>query len=100
MNKIALIASKNEAWIIEKCLTILDNICDLILISDGDSVDGSQEIYKNFDKVRLVKSHEVQVAGQNRRANLLDAAREVPGDNILFIMDSDELPTMPDPNVF
>ena len=100
MNKIALIASKNEAWIIDKCLTILNNICDLILISDGDSVDGSQEIYKKFDKVRLVKSHEVQVAGQNRRANLLDAAREVPGDNILFILDSDEFPTIPDPIVF
>jgi len=97
MNKIALIASKNESWIIEKCLIILDNFCDLILISDGDSNDGSIEIYKKFKKVKLVKPHEVQVKGQNRRANLLEAARKIPGDNILFFLDSDELPILPDP---
>jgi hypothetical protein len=96
MNKIALIASKNEAWIIEKCLTILNELCDLILISDGDSTDGSLEIYKKFKKVRLVNSHKVKVEGQNRRSNLLEASREIPGDNILFILDSDELPTFPE----
>ncbi len=97
MNKIALIASKNESWIIEKCLKILDNFCDLILISDGDSNDGSIEIYKKFKKVKLVDPHEVQVKGQNRRTNLLHAARKIPGDNILFFLDSDELPILPDP---
>ena len=96
MKKIAIIAVKDEEWIIEKCLIILDKICDLILISDGESVDGSLEIYKKFSKVKLIKTHKVEIKGLNRRAHLLEAARLIPGENLLFFLDADELPILPE----
>lgn len=95
MNKIALIASKNEVWIIENCLKIIDKFCDVILISDGNSTDGSIEVYKKFKKVRLVEQHNVEIKGQNRRSILLEESRKIPGENILFFLDSDELPILP-----
>jgi glycosyltransferase involved in cell wall biosynthesis len=95
MKKIALLAVKNEAWIIERCLTILDNFCDVILIADGQSTDGSLALYEKFKKVQLVDDHLVSIKGQNRRAGLLNAARQIEGNNLLFFLDADEFIMFP-----
>lgn len=95
MKKIALLAVKNEAWILERNLTILDNFCDIILVADGQSTDGSLTIYKKFKKVQLVDDHSVSIKGKNRRGELLNAARQIEGNNLLFFLDADELVMLP-----
>jgi len=92
MNKIKVICLmpvKNEIDLLPITLPIISQYCDVIIISDQMSDDGSREIYKNFPKVKVIdnprEGHSNQV-----RWDLLKAAREYQGNNLIISLDADE----------
>ena len=95
MKIIAILPVRNEAWIIRHTLTILEQICDVIIVADGDSTDKTREICQLFNKVKLISA---EVKGtkkfqKNRREILLDRARDYEGYNYILAIDADELLT-------
>ncbi len=81
---------RNEDWVIEHSLACLSAFCDVILVSDQDSDDGSREICRRFPKVVLLESSQRLVCEQ-ARWQLIDAARDYEGSNLLWCTDADEL---------
>ena len=81
---------RNEDWVIEHSLNCLSAFCDVILVSDQDSEDDSREICRRFPKVVLLESSQRLVCEQVRW-ELLDAARDFDGSNLLWCTDADEL---------
>jgi hypothetical protein len=45
---IALLPVKNEAWVLEHTLASLSGFCDVILVNDQQSTDGSRSIAARF----------------------------------------------------
>jgi hypothetical protein len=86
---ICLIPVKNEVDILPITLKIISEYCDVIIISDQMSDDGSKEIYKKFPKVKVINNpregHSNQV-----RWDLLKSAREYNGKNLILCLDADE----------
>jgi hypothetical protein len=90
MKTIALLPVKNEAWVLEHTLSCLSAFCDVILVNDQQSTDGSRDIGKRFPKVVWIDSPESRICEQ-ARWQLWDVAREYDGDNLLWCTDADEL---------
>ncbi len=91
---IALLPVRNEAWILEHTLSALSGFCDVIIVSDQGSSDGSQDICRRFSKVVLLESpdgDDVNRLPRHARWRLLDAARQYDGTNLLWCTDADEL---------
>jgi hypothetical protein len=86
---IALMPVKNEAWILNHTLDYLSSFCDYIIIGDQMSTDGSRDIYKNFQKVKVIDNTE-KFHSNKIRWTLLDEAHKIPGKNILVFLDADE----------
>jgi hypothetical protein len=86
---ICLMPVKNEVDLLPITLGILSRYCDTIIIADQMSDDGSRDVYKNFPKVQMIdnirEGHSNQV-----RWDLLKAAREHEGNNLLLSLDADE----------
>jgi len=96
MKIIAILPVRNEAWIIRHTLTILEQICDVILVADGHSIDGTIEICQSFSKVQLILDKEKDtnsLKSLNRRKILMDHARDYEGYNYILAIDADELLT-------
>ena len=55
MKIIALLPVRNEAWVLRHALACLSGFCDVVLVSDQQSDDGSREICTGFPKVRLIE---------------------------------------------
>ena len=94
MKIIALVPVRNDAWVLEHSLACWSGFCDVIIVSDQNSTDGSREIYGKFPKVVVLDApRENTVAGlpQQARWRLLDAARQYDGHNLLWCTDADEL---------
>ena len=100
MKTITLMPVKNEAWIIRKTLTALSQFCDLIIVADQGSTDGTSDILNSFEKVHVVENTE-KFHSHHVRTLLLDAARDFEGNNLIFNLDADEIPASPilDPTV-
>ena len=60
MRVIALLPVKNEAWVLEHTLACLSSFCDVVLVNDQRSEDGSRKIGKRFPKVVWIDSPESQ----------------------------------------
>ena len=90
MNIITLIPVKNEAWILESTLENCCRFSDYIIVADQMSTDGSREICKKFPKVILI-DNPGQGHSNSVRWLLLDKAREIEGDNLIFCIDADEI---------
>ena len=90
MKIIALMPVRNEAWILAHSLACLSSFCDLVLVNDQNSEDESREICRRFPKVVLLESPEELICEQ-ARWQLLDAARDYDGCNLLWCTDADEL---------
>lgn len=86
---ICLMPVKNEVDLLPITLPIISQYCNVIIIADQMSDDGSREIYKNFSKIKVIdnprEGHSNQV-----RWDLLKAAREYPGNNLIISLDADE----------
>jgi hypothetical protein len=87
---IALLPIKNEAWVLEHTLACLSSFCDIVLVNDQQSHDGSREIARRFPKVVWIDSPESQICEQ-ARWRLWDVARQYDGTNLLWCTDADEL---------
>ena len=94
MKVIALLPIKNEAWVLEHTLASLSAFCDVIVVSDQHSTDGSPEICRRFPKVVMLGSPPAGEPDLPKQARwrLLDAARSYDGTNLLWWTDADELP--------
>ena len=90
MKVIAMMPARNEAWVIGSSLACLSGFCDVILVSDRRSDDATREICGRFPKVTLLDpGPESRIREQ--RWQLLDAARDYDGHNLLWSNDADEL---------
>jgi hypothetical protein len=90
MRVIAMMPARNEAWVIEHSLACLSQFCDVILVSDRNSDDATRQICARFPKtVVLEPGPESRIREQ--RWQLLDAARDYDGHNLLWASDADEL---------
>ena len=90
MKIIAMVPARNEGWIIGHCLAALSQFCDVVLVSDRQSDDDTREICRRFAKaVVLDAGPDARIREQ--RWQLLDAARDYDGCNLLWSNDADEL---------
>lgn len=90
---ICLTPVKNESWILAKFLSAASLWADHIIIADQNSDDGSVEIAKEFDKVRLIRNNSPDFNEPERQKMLIEAAREIPGRRLLVALDADEFLT-------
>jgi glycosyltransferase involved in cell wall biosynthesis len=89
---VVLTPVKNEAWVLERFLTVTSQVADLLVVADQGSTDGSREICRGFSKVHLLDNPATEYDEAHRQALLLCAARElVPGEKILLALDADEI---------
>lgn len=82
---------RNEAWVLDVFLKITSIWADFIIIADQNSTDGSREIALNYPKVILVENKSLDFNEAERQKMLIDKAREIEGDKILFGLDADEI---------
>ena len=90
MKVIAHLTVKNEAWVIEHTLASLSGFCDVILVNDQQSTDGTRDIAARFPKAVWIESPESKVCEQ-ARWQLWDVARDYDGTNLVWCTDADEL---------
>jgi glycosyltransferase involved in cell wall biosynthesis len=83
---------KNEAWILERFLSVTSQFADYIIIADQNSTDGSQEICKKYPKVILVENKSEKFNEDERQLLLIKTARElILEPKILLALDADEI---------
>lgn len=82
---------RNEAWILKAFLTATSLWADYIIIADQCSTDGSREIALSYPKVILIDNNNPEFNESERQSLLINKAREIEGDKILFGLDADEI---------
>jgi len=85
-----MMPARNEAWVIAHSLAALSHVCDVILVCDRASDDATREICGRFPKVTLLTAP-ADSRIREQRWQLLDAAREYDGHNLLWSNDADEV---------
>src|SRR3954469_8397153 len=90
MKIIAMMPVRNEAWVIEHSLASLSRFCDVILVCDHHSDDSTVDICRRFAKVVVIAAAPGSRI-REQRWQLLDAARNYAGHNLLWATDADEL---------
>jgi glycosyltransferase involved in cell wall biosynthesis len=89
---VVLTPVRNEAWILDRFLSVACQFADAVIVSDQGSTDGSRDIYKKFPKVHMIENRDLEYNEASRQRNLIEAARRlVPGPRILLALDSDEV---------
>ncbi len=94
MNKPLLICItpvRNEAWILNVFLRATSLWADYIIIADQCSTDGSREIALSYPKVILIENDNPDFNEAERQKMLIEKARQIVGDKILFALDADEI---------
>jgi len=83
---------KNEAWILDRFLTVTSQFADHIIIADQLSTDGSLEIYPKYPKVHVIMNDSGAYDESSRQLLLLNEARNVvPTPRIILGLDADEI---------
>jgi len=82
---------RNEAWVLQAFLKATSVWADYIIIADQQSTDGSREIALTFPKVILLDNNNSEFNESERQKILIDRARQIEGDKILFGLDADEV---------
>lgn len=88
---ICLTPIRNEAWCLKVFLESTSKWADNIIIADQKSTDGSKEIALQYPKVILIDNPNDEYNEAERQKLLIDAARKINGDKILFALDADEI---------
>lgn len=91
MKKILVMPVKNEERILETSLASSSLWADYIIVADQYSTDRTEEICKKFEKVIYVKNNHPGLNQSIARQLLLDEARKIPGNNLIFVLDADEI---------
>jgi len=82
---------RNEAWVLNLFLKATSLWADYIIIADQHSSDGSREIALNYPKVVLIENNNPNYNEADRQRLLIEKAREIKGDKIIFAFDADEI---------
>lgn len=88
---ICLTPVRNEAWCLDVFLKCTSLWADHIIIADQFSTDGSREIALKHPKVILIDNYDLEYNESSRQKILINKARSIPGDKILFALDADEI---------
>ncbi len=91
MKKIILTPVKNEGWILKSFLSNL-SWADHIILADQHSTDETRNIANSFPNVTVIDNDYVGHTNKVRWL-LLDEARKIPGEKIIFCLDADEILT-------
>lgn len=90
---ICLTPIRNESWILENFLKCTSLWADTIIIADQESDDGSREIAKTFEKVKLVDNKSGYFSEEVRQKILIEESRKITGPKIILTLDADEFLT-------
>ena len=82
---------RNEAWVLHAFLKATSLWADYIIIADQCSTDGSREIALSYPKVILIENNNSNYSESDRQKLLINRARQIEGDKILFGLDADEV---------
>lgn len=83
---------KNEAWILDRFLSVTSEFADYIIIADQNSTDGSQAICKKYPKVILIENKSDKFNESERQLLLIQAARDLITEHkIILALDADEI---------
>jgi glycosyltransferase involved in cell wall biosynthesis len=83
---------KNEAWILDRFLSVTSQFADYIIIADQNSTDGSQAICKQYSKVILIENKSEKFNEAERQLLLIKTARELILEHkIILALDADEI---------
>ncbi|PPJ63162.1 glycosyltransferase family 2 protein [Cuspidothrix issatschenkoi] len=83
---------KNEAWILDRFLSVTSQFADHIIIADQNSTDGSQAICKKYPKVILIENKSQQFNEAERQLLLIQTARDLVQEHkIILALDADEI---------
>ncbi len=83
---------KNEAWILNRFLSVTSLFADQIIIADQGSTDESVAICQSYPKVTIIQNESEEYDESVRQRLLLNKARElVPEHKIIFALDADEI---------
>ncbi len=89
MKLTAIFRIKNEIRVIEECLTRTSEIVDEIIVLDNGSTDGTQNVYKNFNKISKVIFTKGFNEGRDKII-LLEEVKKSNSDWVLWL-DGDEI---------
>lgn len=83
---------RNEAWILERFLSVTSRFADHIIIADQGSTDGSRAICRRYPKVTLLDNPAERFNEEEFRPLLLRHARaSVPMPRVILALDADEV---------
>jgi len=90
---ICLTPVKNEAWILDRFLQCASTWADHIVVADQQSDDGSREIARSYEKVKLIDNDTPSYDEGARQKLLIDAGRQIPVNDrrVLIALDADEM---------
>ncbi len=89
---VVLTPVKNEAWILDRFLSVTSQFADYIIIADQNSTDGSQAICKKYPKVILIENQSEKFNEAERQLLLIKTARNLISEHkILLALDADEI---------
>jgi glycosyltransferase involved in cell wall biosynthesis len=83
---------KNEAWILDRFLSVTSRFADHIIIADQKSTDESVAICGKHPKVTLIENESEDYDEASRQILLINEARNlVKGPRIILALDADEI---------
>ena len=83
---------KNEAWILNRFLSVTSSFADIIFVADQGSTDESAKICARYPKVKLVRNEGSSYSEAERQLLLLKVAREnTPRPRLILALDADEM---------
>src|SRR5947209_8846985 len=83
---------RNEAWILERFLTVTSRFADHIIIADQRSTDDSRAICSRYPKVRVIDNPTDEFNERDRQLLLRRHARAlVPSPRVILALDADEI---------
>ena len=83
---------RNEAWILERFLSVTSRFADHIIIADQRSSDDSRAICSRYPKVTVVDNPSDEFNERDRQLLLLRQARAlVPAPRVILALDADEI---------